>query len=531
MRKLLLALTAILVIQISYAQDFSNKGKEFWVGYGYHQIMTNGNAQEMLLYFATDQITTVTVSIPGTGYSVTYPNIPANTVFSTPVSSAGGIPKSGAQDARLLNTQGVFNTGIRIVSDKPIIAYAHIYNSSVSGATILYPVNTLGKEYYSVNYTNLSNSANSNCWFYVVATEPGTTSVEITPSGNTTGGWVAGTTYTVNLTQGQIYNVLGTYAGSTGVDLTGSKVKSIASGTGQCKKIAVYSGSGRIAIACNNTTPSSDNYMVQALPKTAWGRKYLTVPSANYVSPAPAGVPYMSNVLRICVQDPTTVVTLNGSPITYPLQGGFYYQVPFSTALQKIEADKPIMVAQYFPSQGNIPACGTVAGDGDPEVIYLSSVEQNISKVSWNACSNFAINASKHYINVIIPNTGTAITSFKLDGVTVPASTFSPHPQDAAYSYAVIQVSGTTVSPGVAHTVSSDSGFNAIAYGYGAAESYGYNAGSNVKDLYTSYGTFSQYGIEPGAVCTGSPFKIKISLPYKPDSIYWDLSGIVNTPQ
>ena len=50
-----------------FGQDFSNKGKDFWVAYGYHQVMSNGNGQEMVLYFATDQVTNITITIPGTG--------------------------------------------------------------------------------------------------------------------------------------------------------------------------------------------------------------------------------------------------------------------------------------------------------------------------------------------------------------------------------------------------------------------------------------------------------------------------------
>src|SRR5574338_710382 len=247
------------------AQDFSNKGKDFWVAYGYHEVMLDGgNLQQMVLYFATEAVTTVKVSIPGLGYSVTYANIPANTVFTS-----NPIPKSGAQDARLLSESTTpENKGIHIEADHPIVAYAHIYNSNVSGASILFPTNTLGKEYYSVNYKNVSNTPNANCWFYVVACDTGTTTVEITPSAPTIN-HPAGVPFTVNMTQGQVFNVMGqllinsgpTY---TGVDLTGSTIKSISAGTGACKKIAVFSGSGRISITCNNSSSSSDNYMVQA---------------------------------------------------------------------------------------------------------------------------------------------------------------------------------------------------------------------------------------------------------------------------
>ncbi|MDB5202782.1 MAG: hypothetical protein JWQ27_2191 [Ferruginibacter sp.] len=533
MRQFLLLLLCSFVYCFSYGQDFSNKGKDFWVAYGYHQQMTTANppggTQEMVLYFATDQVTTVTVTIPGLGYNVTYPNIPANTVFASNI-----IPKTSPQDARLFtgSTAGE-NKGIHVVADKPIVAYAHIYNGSISGASILYPTNTLGKEYYSVNYTNNSNTANSNCWFYVVAADPGTTTVEITPSANTTTGWLANNTYTINLTQGQVYNVMGTVSGNNGVDLTGSRIKSIASGTGSCKRIAVFSGSGRIAISCTGTAPSSDNYMTQSLPKTAWGKKFLTLASAGYAAGA-AVFPLTRNIYRVCVSDPTTVVKLNGLPIGLPLIGGFYYEIPATINNQLIEADKPVMVAQYFPSQS---ACNAASGDGDPEVIYLSPVEQSINTVRWLACRNSSINANKHYINIVVPNTGTAISSFRLDGNPIPASSFTAFTQAPGYSWAILNVAGSNVAPGIAHVVKSDSGFNAIAYGYGAAESYGYNAGTNVKDLYQQISVFSQYGIETiPSVCTGSPFKFKVSLPYQPDSMYWDFHGfqapnvMVNTP-
>lgn len=236
MRKLHLLSTLLLAIftgGISYAQDFSNKGKDFWVGYGYHQIMSGTNLQDMVLYFAADQNTNVTVTIPGIGYAQNY-FVAANTVLTS-----SPIPKTGLQDARLLTESTIpEKKGIHITSDKPIVAYAHIYNQSVSGATILFPTTTLGKEYFSVNYTNISNSPNSNCWFYVVAADTGTTTVEITPSAATINR-PAGIPFLVTLQQGEIYNIMGQVSGNTGVDLTGSKIQSINTGAG-CKRIGVF---------------------------------------------------------------------------------------------------------------------------------------------------------------------------------------------------------------------------------------------------------------------------------------------------
>ncbi len=493
-----LSLVCLLFCQAS-AQDFSNKGKDFWVGYGYHVRYVSGNpinGQEMVLYFATDAITNVRVEIPALGYVQNY-NIPANTIFTT-----NPLPKSGSQDARL-TAEGVSNKGVHIVADRAIVAYAHIYNGSVSGATLLFPTNTLGKEYFSINYEQKSNEGASNCFFYAVATDTGTTTIEVIPTANTQG-MIAGNTYTFNLTQGQVFNAMGTLSGNNGVDLTGTKIRSISSGTGGCKRIAVFSGSGKIYINCATGQPSSaDNYMVQAFPKEAWGKYYLTVPTQNFAN----------NFYRIAVSDPTTVVKLNGT-VLGGLVNNFYYQLGPLNSANLIEADKPIMVAQYISTQG---ACGN-GNNGDPEVIYLSPVEQNIDKVVLNSTPNFAI--SQHFINVVIPNRGTGVSSFRIDG-NVPSASFVTHPQSPNYSYLQLPVGAGQ------HIIQSDSGFNAVAYGYGPAESYGYNAGANIKDLYQFVSVQNQYAtVDFPAACKSSPFYFSITFPYQPTQIKWSFNGL-----
>lgn len=512
MRKLVLLSLTVLFAFTASAQDFSNKGTDFWVGYGYHQVMNGNNGQNMVIYIATEAASVVTIAIPGVGYSQTY-NLPANTIFTTPA-----MPKNGAQDSRL-NTIGLLDRGIHVTSDIPIVAYAHIYNSSVSGACVLLPTNTLGKEYYSINYTNNSNTADANCWFYVIATEPGTTDVEITPSQDAIG-HPAGIPFTVTLTQGQIFNVMGTTAGNFGTDLTGSVVRSLA-GAGVCKRIGVFSGSGRIYINCGSGNNSSDNYMVQAFPKAAWGRTYLTAPTAGSMT---------RNIYRICVSDRLAVVKINGAVTTLPLINNFYYEIPATNVPQLIEADLPITVAQYITTQG---ACGN-GTPGDPEVIYLSPVEQNIKNVLFN--SNLLVNSPnppnpphQHWVHAVIPNGGTALSSFSIDGAP-PVQPFIVHPQNPAYSYIQIPLAQGQ------HRLVSDSGFNAIAYGYAATESYGYNAGTNVIDLSQQMEVESQYGIETNpSVCTDALFRFKAYFPdsslsatpteIRFDSIKWTVSN------
>ena len=176
--------------------------------------------------------------------------VPANGVIeSTP------IPQSGANDARLRNEGNYLKRAIHITSDKPIVAYAHIYNGSISGATLLFPTNTLGKEYYSLNYKQTSNQAYSYPYVFAIATEDSTI-IEVTPSAATLT-HPANVTFRDTLMQGDALNLLGQLTNLTGVDLTGTHIKSVASATGQCKRIAVFSGSGKLDISCPSATTGS----------------------------------------------------------------------------------------------------------------------------------------------------------------------------------------------------------------------------------------------------------------------------------
>lgn len=497
--KLAWLILSISCIQHSTAQDFSNKGRDFWVAYGYHVRFLTGdpvNAQEMVLYFATEAVTNVTVSIPNLGYSKTYSNIPANTIFTT-----DPLPKDGSADARLLS-EGISDKGIHITSDHPIVNYAHIYDASVSGATLLFPTNTLGQEYYSINFDQKSNDNGSYPYFYAIAADTGTTTIEVTPSANTQT-MTAGQTYTFHLTQGQVLNVFGNISGKTGVDLTGSKIRSVGNSGLGCKRIAVFSGSGKIYINCKQSDgKTADNYMVEAFPKTAWGKYYLTVPTKV--------LPF--NFFRIAVSDPSTVVKMNGTVLTN-LVNNFYYQES-TTEVSAIEADKPITVAQYITTQG---ACSN-GSPGDPEVIYLSPVEQNIDRVILNSTPNYKI--LEHFINVVIPNGGTGVSSFTIDG-SVPPVPFTVDPQNSHYSYIQIPVESGQ------HIIQSDSGFNAIAYGFGKYESYGYNAGTNVKDFYQYITTRNKYAtVNFPAGCPETPLYFSMTLPYQPLQLTWEFSGL-----
>ena len=475
------------------AQDFSNKGKEFWLGYGNHQQMYAGNGQGMDVYLTSDQSTTAVVEIPGTGFSRTVAVV-ANQVVSVT------IPQNA-----ILDMEGRSNLGIHVVAEKPIVVYAHIYFASVSGATLVLPVATLGREYYSINFTQVAQpnlNSNSYSYFFIVATEDGTT-VEITPSAFTVGGRQAGVTFTETLNRGQVYQVL------SNTDLTGSTIRSVSNVAGGCKRIAVFSGAGRIGIGCPSPNQiSSDNLFQQAYPNSTWGRRYITVPSANRPR----------NFYRVMRPDPTAVVTVNGRVIpANQFINNLYYQIE-TTEPQIIESDKPIMVSQYFTTMG----CGEATGNGDPEMIFLNPLEQTISDVtltSMRLIQTANTQNNRHYINVVLKNKPEVIQSFRVDGQAY--TSFTPLAQASEYAYAQIRVEEGT------HRITCDSGFNAFAYGFAQTESYGYSAGTNLQDLYQYITINNVLGkVNFPASCRNTPFTFSITFPYQPVRVRWQFNGL-----
>jgi gliding motility-associated-like protein len=348
-----IALLAVIICssEAVYSQAITNMGKEFWVGYGHHHFMEpncdgsisgeNGNnSMNMVLYLSnTSNVTaTVTVTIDSSGSSPlnsgnwfrkTYQVLP-NTVVETeniPKGVVGSVVPTDPSlntnpnyDARLYTDpppagtggEGIFRgKGIHIVSDIPIVAYAHIYGSVSSGATMLLPTEAWGYSYTSVNSEQNGNAAGCYSWMYAVAKED-STFIEITPSATSRLNKPAWVPYQVMLMKGQIYQLIGQLIdcdNGIGVQLTGTKVRSISVNGSGCKPIAVFSGSSRTqgeVTICDNGTSGRDNDMQQCYPHHAWGKNYVTAPFStdhNTLS---------KNVFKVAVKDPSTIVKRNG---------------------------------------------------------------------------------------------------------------------------------------------------------------------------------------------------------------------------
>lgn len=572
--------TDTVFVNATIVQDqnvLTNTGTDFWTGFGYQEKMSqkSGNSGEakLSIYISVPsgaQNATVNIDLPGIPGAAGFPKT-GIVVQPNAVTEISGFPTgsttdemnpTGLPDTRLYYT-GTSNRGIHIYSTNgvPISVWMHSYvtGNSAAGA-MLFPTSTWNSSYTVQAYGGQSNNANPNSFFFVVANEDNTPiwftpSNDIVDSSSATifsdGHVAANVKYAKNVTygpiylnKGQIFNAMGFIQGSgsgigagkaTGLDLSGTTVK-----TNCDKKIAVFAGNGRCLINATGCSASSgsDHMIQQMFPKVAWGTKYLTVPTKT--------MEY--NLYRINVDDPTTQVWVNNPLHTTPLTGlinNQYYEIAGSIPYL-IESDKPINVTQFIVAGGCATQNGS-KGNGDPEMIILSPLQQAINKATVYSAGikNPSATYNGHYINVIIKRAGVA--SFKLDNQTIvdtginqaTANTttcyntggsiniqnaFVQHPGDTSYYFAKFRV-----TPLASHTLTSDYPFNAIAYGMGDGESYGYNAGTAVKNLSSISVAQNPFGTDTSTTavktCKNNPVRLKIALPYlalQVDSIRWD---------
>jgi gliding motility-associated-like protein len=515
MQKIILFFLFLFVSFVSFSQDQTNKGKDFWIPYPEH---IDGTNSAMGIYITSDVASTGVITVGAT--TIPFTVVPNNVVYRFLGPNGGGsAPNTGVYLGGFQDNV-VVGKGIHVTATSPVVVFAHIIRSARSGASLILPTKVWGKEYIVSSYAN-SGASQSFAELNVYASKPNTI-IEITPTVATRNGLhPPGIPFQVTIPKvGDVYQL----QFAQNADPSGTLVKSLASGTG-CNPIAVFTATTWSGINCNNAS-GGDNFYQQLFPSSSWGKEFLTGPLKKI---ATNGVDNNVDIIRVFVKDPTTVVTKIENGVTTTLTGltaSNYYE--YSTSKPSfLQADKPIQVIQYITSQ----TCGNPQTNSDPEMIALSAVEQTINDITvFSAHQSFVppgqSQVTTHYINVIMKTANAAL--FRINGV-LPNAIFTPIP-GTIYSYLKEDVTIRAATNPV-FRLNADSGFIAIAYGFGNVESYGYNAGTNVKDLYQQIGVNTEFGIEPTpSVCTNSPFRFKISLPYCADSIKWNLSSLPGPP-
>ena len=418
---------------------------------------------------------------------------------------AWGVPNQ-SQEGSDINSR-VFH----IQATQPIVAYQFnpLQNVGVfsNDASLLLPTGALGEEYWVASHAQLGNHRS---YFTVVAATPGTTTVQVVVAAPTLAGpgvpaMTVGAKQTFSLQQGQVLNI---ESNKDKADLTGSWVKankpvavfggseaSISPDIGNCinnplgtppKVCAVTNG--MIPCTKDSDCPASccaDHLEEQLFPVKAWGKTYVGARLS------PRGKE--QDTWRIvAAENGTQVKLIPDIGITLPtLNQGAFFQ--FQTTKDfLLEADKPVMLAQYMASSfstmtsanstcttnamcmsqygflatcegtGGSKSCGPI---GDPSLILDVATSQYLDEYLFLVPDKYALN----YITVIAPQA----TVVKLDGSSLGAAAFVPVP-DTTWQVARLPIGAGT------HTLVGSKKVALFVYGYDDDVSYGYPGGAGL---------------------------------------------------
>ncbi|MGC9354873.1 MAG: hypothetical protein ACP5D9_13600, partial [Mariniphaga sp.] len=155
----------------------STEGTEFWFGFMESRNYQNNHFIEITV--TARESTTFQIFIGpdeapfGETYTLTA-NIPLQVEIPWKMAEATG-------------SEEIQNKGIHLVAEKPVNVYALNWSQNSADVAVIYPVGSLGTEYFAMCYypdidlINPETGNGRNSEFLIVATEDGTT-VEITPS-------------------------------------------------------------------------------------------------------------------------------------------------------------------------------------------------------------------------------------------------------------------------------------------------------------------------------------------------------------
>ena len=418
-------LMAMMVATMSMAQPtgLPTRGKRFWTGY-----MQNGfGAQGLKVHILSTVPTTGTVSIPGNGWSTSF-SVGANVVSVLDIPVAAEHFGSGIVEQK----------GVLITSQDSIDVHVGSFQNWTQDLTQVLPETSLGTVYRVDAYSGVPNFNNlQHSEFLIVATEDGT-QVRITPSVATGDGRPANVPYTVDLDQGESYQV---QALSDAADLTGTLIEATEA-SGSCRPFAVLGGSTCASVPAGCS--ACDAIFDQMLPISAWGERYYTVP-INGVNTA---------TFRVLAHTNNTSVTIGSAPAVV-LQAGQTHEVNGSNAAVCINASQPVSVVQLMEGY----ACAAV---GDPSMLVLSPADRISYQASFHSVNSPQVN--QHSVSLVVPTA--AIGQLTLDGLPVNNALFQPYPACPERSFARVPV-GSGV-----HRLASPAGFQAYMFGIGWGESY-----------------------------------------------------------
>ena len=344
-------------------------------------------------------------------------------------------------------------------------------------ASLLLPSSVTGSQYIVMSWPHRGDGPMDLRGFVaVVATQPGGTTVDVTPTAAIAAGTdlpaiPIGHKQVFNLQQGQIIN-LETEA-IHGADLTGTIINAT-------QKISVIAGHECANVPLGIT--ASDHLEQQLFPLETWSNEYV----ADAFKPRS---PTQIDVWRVMAgANDVTVTTTPPVPgyETFVLQRGAWLQ--FATAASvHIEGDGPLMVGHYltganYPGAVDVQACEqTAVGKpepiGDPAFTLAAPVKRYLKE--------YAVLTPSGYMNDYLNFVAKPGTTISIETCDMSGGQCTSQPLNA--SFVAIPGSGYSVAtvpvvPGI-HRLTGDQAFGLTAYGYDCDVSYAYPGGLKLQGV------------------------------------------------
>lgn len=427
--KRIILLLFVLLGSHSFAQELSTLGTDFWVAFMPNWYDDDDDSYKISI--GGPRACSVTIANPLTSRIRTI-QIAANTIT----------------DVDLLESECwqpgscvIRNKGFHITSDDSVqvMVYNHSGTQSSCAATMLYTTASLGNEYFVQTYPSTISDPQAHSQFSILAIQDSTV-VDITYSGTTSTGVSSGSTQTITLNAGQVFQVQG--ARSNG-DLTATRITSIEH---ECLPFAVFMGNS--ATNCPSTNlNSSDHTFVQAIPTRAWQTEWLLTPS------------YVGNqdVVRVTAKANATQVIADGLLLS-TLSRGQTYEFQITQPVHLVTSE-PALVVQYLCGRPSTQqgAFGDVASFVPNSISCASrySVFKTLPMNRRGAYPNY------WYLNVVAPTSEVSLLSLDNTPLTIASQMMT----DTMYS--VVRMYLTD-----GNHVLSTSGSGFYAHSYGLSENY-----------------------------------------------------------
>ncbi len=363
-------------------------------------------------------------------------------------------------------------------------------NSYTNDASMLLPVNALGKTYFAVSlpsggFWNPTFKLLSAPGFVSIAATQDGTQVHVTAAAKVRPGtgvtaMTPGTSQDFLMNAGDVLqlmtqsppnpaNTTTCAAQPNGSKLCPAPAGYDLSGTQITATAPVQVIGGHDCVNVPSTVAACDHIEESLFPIATWGNSVLVAPPQSVAGAATGNGKADVQMIRVLSATDANQLTFDppipslGAPT---LKAGAYIDLPMDNKGYQISGSGPILVAQFMASGDKVdPAnSGTPQSKGDPSLSFAVPSTQFRKEYVFLVPDSYTYD----FVNVIA-QTGAAIT---LDGAT-PKQAFTPI-GTSGYGVARIKLTGGN------HAISGDSAFGIAVYGYGAYTSYMYPGGLNL---------------------------------------------------